>query len=125
MIKVVKPTTSSRRIRTDLDFSQITRRKPEKSLIKPQAGAVGRTKGRVTVRHRQVGAKKNYRRIDFKRDKREIPAKVATIEYDPNRGANIALLHYADGEKRYILAPEGLAVGTLVVAGGNCRRGSG
>ncbi|MCG2686283.1 50S ribosomal protein L2 [Candidatus Parcubacteria bacterium] len=117
MIKVAKPTTPGRRIRTDLSYQEITHRGPEKSLTRPLKGAVGRSKGRVTVRHRQVGAKKMYRIIDFKRDKRDIPAKVATIEYDPNRGANIALLHYADGEKRYILAPEGLVVGSAVVAG--------
>jgi large subunit ribosomal protein L2 len=99
-------------------FEEITRSKPEKSLLLPLKKKAGRNnQGRITVRHRGAGAKRMLRIIDFKRDKAGVPGRVATIEYDPNRSANIALIHYADGEKRYILAPLGLGVGDLVKAG--------
>ena len=99
-------------------FEEITRHEPEKSLLEPLRKKAGRNaQGRITVRHRGGGHKRRYRRIDFKRNKLGIPAKVASIEYDPNRSARIALLHYADGEKRYILAPLGLKVGMKVMAG--------
>ena len=127
-IKKYKPTTPGRRGMSSLTFEEITTNKPEKSLIVPLKSKGGRNNnGRITTRHQGGGHKRNYRLIDFKRDKDSIPAKVATIEYDPNRSANIALLNYADGEKRYILAPKGLTVGTKVVSGkdadikvGNC-----
>ncbi|MCB5287346.1 MAG: 50S ribosomal protein L2 [Candidatus Cloacimonetes bacterium] len=116
-IKHYKPTTPSLRYRTGYTFDEITTDKPEKSLLKPNPRAGGRNnRGRITCRHRGGGTKRHYRIIDFKRDKIGIPAKVATIEYDPNRTARIALLHYVDGEKRYILAPEGLQVGTKIVS---------
>ena len=116
-IKHYKPTTPSLRYRTGYTFDEITTDKPEKSLIKPSPRTGGRNnRGRITCRHRGGGTKRHYRIIDFKRDKIGIPAKVATIEYDPNRTARIALLHYVDGEKRYILAPEGLLVGTKVMS---------
>jgi len=100
------------------DFSEITTASPEKSLLRPLKKTGGRNNlGRITVRHRGGGHKRRYRLIDFKRDKFDVPAKVATIEYDPNRSARISLLHYADGEKRYIIAPQGLNVGDVVVAG--------
>ena len=100
------------------DFSEITTAKPEKSLLRPLKKTGGRNNlGRITVRHRGGGHKRRYRLIDFKRDKFDVPAKVATIEYDPNRSARISLLHYADGEKRYIIAPQGLNVGDVMVAG--------
>lgn len=100
------------------DFSEITTDKPEKSLLRPLKKTGGRNNlGRITVRHRGGGHKRRYRLIDFKRNKFDVPAKVATIEYDPNRTARISLLHYADGEKRYIIAPQGLNVGDTVVAG--------
>ena len=117
-IKKFKPVTPTLRYRTVEDFSNVTRKTPEKSLLEPVKKSGGRnSKGRITMRHRGGGHKRQYRRIDFKRDKVGVPAKVATIEYDPNRSARIALLHYADGEKRYILAPEGLKVGDAVEAG--------
>jgi large subunit ribosomal protein L2 len=118
-VKKFKPYTPSRRFMTVADFSEITKTEPEKSLVKPLKKTGGRNnQGRITVRFRGGGHKRLYRIIDFKRwDKAGIPAKVAAIEYDPNRSARIALLHYADGEKRYILAPEGLQVGQQVVAG--------
>jgi large subunit ribosomal protein L2 len=116
MIKNYKPTSPGIRFRKTL-VKGVDKVVPEKSLTKPKKGAVGRNKGTISSRHRQTGARKHYRVIDFKRDKRDIPAVVATIENDPNRGPNIALLHYADGEKRYILAPEGLKHGMTVVAG--------
>lgn len=116
-IKHYKPTTPSLRYRTGYTFDEITTDKPEKSLIKPSPRTGGRNnRGRITCRHRGGGTKRHYRIIDFKRDKIGIPAKVATIEYDPNRTARIALLHYVDGEKRYILAPEGLQVGTKIMS---------
>lgn len=117
-IKKFKPVTPGRRGMTGYTFEEITKTKPERSLIVPLKKHSGRNMyGRVTVRHRGGGNKRFYRIIDFKRDKRGIPAKVAAIEYDPNRTARIALLHYADGEKRYIIAPLGLKVGDTVIAG--------
>jgi large subunit ribosomal protein L2 len=116
-IRVYKPTSAGRRGMTGHDFSDITRAKPEKSLTKGthKTGGHGNT-GRVTVRFRGGGHKQKFRDLDFKRDKMGVPAKVASIEYDPNRTARIALLHYLDGEKRYILAPVGLAVGDTIVS---------
>jgi large subunit ribosomal protein L2 len=100
------------------DFAELTSSKPEKSLLKPLKKTGGRnSQGRITVRHRGGGHKRRYRAIDFKRDKHGVPAKVATIEYDPNRTARIALLHYSDGEKRYILAPLGIKVGDVLSSG--------
>ncbi len=127
-IKRYKPTTSGRRLATVSDFSEITKVTPEKSLLLPLNKKSGRNnEGKITVRHRGGGSRRKYRVIDFKRNKHDVSAKVASIEYDPNRSANIALLHYVDGEKRYILAPVGLGVGSLVVSGekvelqtGNC-----
>ena len=105
---------------TVLTFEEITKKEPEKSLVKTLKSTGGRNVyGRITARHRGGGHKRKYRIIDFKRDKDNIPAKVAAIEYDPNRSANIALLHYVDGEKRYILAPLGLKVGDIVESGTN------
>jgi large subunit ribosomal protein L2 len=116
-VKTVKPTSPGRRFQTYPTFEEITRTKPEKSLLRPYKKSGGRnTYGRITVRHRGGGHKRRYRIIDFKREKSDIPARVATIEYDPNRSARIALLHYADGEKRYILAPVGLQVGDTVIS---------
>ena len=127
-IKKSKPTSPGRRFATFSDFAEITTDKPERSLLEPLAKTGGRNNlGRVTARHRGGGHKRQYRRIDFKRDKLGIPAKVATIEYDPNRSARIALLHYVDGEKRYILWPRNLKVGDTVITSdkadiqpGNC-----
>ncbi|WP_270820374.1 50S ribosomal protein L2 [[Eubacterium] hominis] len=117
-IKKYKPTTPGRRGMTSLSRDEITCDKPEKSLLAPLKNKGGRNNnGRITTRHQGGGHKRSYRIIDFKRNKDGIPAKVATIEYDPNRSANIALLNYADGEKRYIIAPKGLTVGTTVVSG--------
>ncbi len=117
-IKQYKPTSPGRRFQTVSDFAEITRNKPEKSLLEPLPKKAGRNNnGRITTRHQGGGHKRQYRRIDFKRNKDGIPAKVATIEYDPNRSARIALLHYADGEKRYILHPKGLKVGDIVESG--------
>lgn len=117
-IKKFKPTSPGRRTMTVSAFEEITTNKPEKSLLEPLKRSGGRNaKGRLTVRHRGGGHKRMFRIIDFKRDKDGIPAKVATIEYDPNRTANIALLNYADGEKRYMVAPAGLKVGDTVVSG--------
>ncbi|MEJ2720462.1 MAG: 50S ribosomal protein L2 [bacterium] len=117
-IKKFKPVTPTLRYRTVSDFSQLTKKEPEKSLLEPLKKTGGRNSdGRITTRHRGGGHKRRYRKIDFKRDKLNIPSKVAAIEYDPNRSARIALLHYADGEKRYILSPLGLNVGDEVVAG--------
>lgn len=117
-VKSFKPTSPGRRQMTVSTFEEITATEPEKSLLAPLKKKGGRNnQGRITVRHRGGGHKRLYRIIDFKRDKDGIPAKVATIEYDPNRTANIALLHYADGEKRYILAPHGLKVGDVVYSG--------
>ena len=117
-IKVYKAITNGRRNMTSLDFAEITTNKPEKSLLAPLPKKAGRNnQGKITVRHHGGGHKKQYRIIDFKRNKDNVPAKVATIEYDPNRSANIALLHYVDGEKRYIIAPKELKVGQVVVSG--------
>lgn len=117
-VKKYKPTTPSLRFRIGYTFDEITTDKPEKSLLKPVRKSGGRNnQGRITCRHRGGGHRRHYRIIDFKRDKFGIPAKVASIEYDPNRTARIALLHYVDGEKRYILAPEGLSVGARVMSG--------
>lgn len=117
-IKQYKPTSPGRRFMTVSTFEEITKEEPEKSLLVPLKKTGGRNnQGRITVRHRGGGHKRMYRIIDFKRDKIGVPAKVAAIEYDPNRSARIALLHYVDGEKRYIIAPLGLQVGDTVVAG--------
>lgn len=117
-IKIYKPTTSGRRGMSTVVSSHITTDTPEKSLTVSLKKSGGRNnQGRTTVRHRGGGAKRKYRLIDFKRSKRDIPGKVATIEYDPNRSANIALINYADGEKRYILAPKDLEVGMTIMAG--------
>src|SRR5699024_2715513 len=103
-----------------LDFSEITTDTPEKSLLRPLSKRAGRNNlGRITMRHQGGGHKRQYRLIDFKRNKDGIPGRVATIEYDPNRSANIALIHYADGEKRYILAPKGIEVGQTIESGVN------
>ena len=126
--KNFKPTSAGQRFKTTPSFEEITTSKPEKSLLESKAKSGGRNfYGRITVRHIGGGNRQKYRVIDFKRDKDNIPAKVASIEYDPNRSAYIALLNYADGEKRYILAPLGLAVGDTVMSGataeikvGNC-----
>lgn len=117
-VKVYKPTSPGRRDMTGASFEEITRSRPEKSLVRGLRKRAGRNaRGKITVRHRGGGHKRRYREIDFRRDKFGIPAKVATIEYDPNRSARIALLHYADGEKRYIIAPLGLRVGDRVMSG--------
>lgn len=117
-IKKFKPTTPSRRHMTVMSFDEITRSEPEKSLTAPLKSTGGRNaKGRLTVRHRGGGHKRLYRIIDFRRRKDNVPAKVAAIEYDPNRSAHIALLHYADGQKAYIIAPNNLKVGDTVVSG--------
>lgn len=113
-----KPTSPGRRFMSVSDFSEITSDKPEKSLLAPKKRTGGRNNmGRITVRHIGGGNRNKYRIIDFKRDKDGVPAKVNSIQYDPNRSANIALLHYVDGEKRYILAPLGLSVGDIVTSG--------
>ena len=115
-----KPTSPGRRFQTATDFSEITRSEPEKSLVRTLKKTGGRNcYGRITTRYRGGGHKRRYRLIDFKRNKLEVPAKVASIEYDPNRTTRIALLHYADGEKRYILAPNDLRVGDTVVSSPN------
>jgi large subunit ribosomal protein L2 len=127
-LKKYNPTSPGRRFMTALTFDEITKSRPEKSLTEPLRRTGGRTnRGRISIWFRGGGHKRRYRVVDFRRDKRDVPAKVAAIEYDPNRSARLALLHYVDGEKRYILWPEGLAVGTTVVAGegadilpGNC-----
>jgi large subunit ribosomal protein L2 len=127
-IKTYKPTTPGRRGMTGNAFAEITKKEPEKSLVAPLNKTGGRNaNGRITVRHQGGGVRRKYRVIDFKRDKDHIPATVKAIEYDPNRSAFIALLYYADGEKRYIVAPDGLKVGDTVLSGegidirvGNC-----
>lgn len=119
-LKRFKPTSAGQRFKTTPSFEEITTRTPEKSLLDTVKKTGGRNSyGRITVRHIGGGNRQKYRVIDFKRNKDNIPAKVASIEYDPNRSAYIALLHYVDGEKRYILAPLGLAVGDTVVSGTN------
>jgi large subunit ribosomal protein L2 len=127
-VKKYKPTSPGRRGMTGATFEEVTKQKPERSLLVPRRGSGGRNVyGRVTVRHRGHGHRRHIRVVDFRRDKRGIPAKVAAIEYDPNRSARLALVHYNDGEKRYIIAPLGLQVGDTVMAGseaeirpGNC-----
>ena len=127
-VKTYKPITPSRRHMTSADFSELTKKKPEKALLEPIKRKGGRNSyGRITVRHRGGGAQRKYRIIDFKRNKEGIKARVAALEYDPNRSAYIALLFYADGAKSYIIAPVGLKVGDYVVSGpdadikpGNC-----
>jgi large subunit ribosomal protein L2 len=117
-IKVYRPTSPGRRGMTGATFEEITRAEPERSLLRPLRKRSGRNaQGRITVRHRGGGHKRRYRLIDFKRDKADVPAWVRSIEYDPNRSARIALLVYADGEKRYIVAPLGLQVGDTVMSG--------
>ena len=117
-LKTYRPTTPSRRGAVSITFEELTDSRPEKSLVAPLKRSGGRnSRGKITVRHRGGGAKRSYRIIDFKRDNLGVPGKVAAIEYDPNRSARIALIHYADGEKRYILHPEKLKVGDRVEAG--------
>src|SRR5438128_2768736 len=117
-IRQFKPVTSATRFRSVSDFADVTKTTPEKSLLEPLKRTGGRNnKGHITTRWQGGGHKRRYRRIDFRRDKFGVPARVAGVEYDPNRTARIALLHYADGEKRYIVAPKGLAVGDTVVSG--------
>jgi large subunit ribosomal protein L2 len=117
-IKKFKPITPTQRYRTVSDFSAITKKEPEKSLLEPKKRTGGRNnRGRITSRRRGGGHKQRYRVIDFKRKKLDVPSKVAAVEYDPNRSARIALLFYADGDKRYILAPNGLKLGDTIVAG--------
>ena len=117
-IRQFRPMTPATRFRSVSDFADITKTEPEKSLLEPLKRTGGRNnKGHITSRYMSGGHKRQYRRIDFRREKFAIPAKVASVEYDPNRTARIALLHYADGEKRYILAPKGLNVGDSVVSG--------
>jgi large subunit ribosomal protein L2 len=117
-VKNRKPTSPGRRFQTASDFAEITKAEPEKSLIKTKGKSGGRNSyGRVTSRHRGGGHKQRYRTIDFRRGKDGVPAKVAAIEYDPNRNARIALLHYLDGEKRYILSPQGLQIGDMLASG--------
>jgi len=119
-LKVYRPTSPGRRGMSGYTFEEITKGKPEKSLLLPLKKRAGRNnQGRITVRHRGGGAKRRLRIIDFKRDKLGVPGKVASIEYDPNRSAYIALIHYADGEKRYILSPTGLSVGDIIKSGGD------
>ena len=117
-IKIHKPTSPGRRFQKSSTYEEISTNRPEKSLVRALKKSGGRnSNGRMTIRHRGGGHKRRYRIIDFKRNKDGIPARVATIEYDPNRSSNIALLHYADGEKRYILAAMGLKVGDILVSG--------
>ena len=119
-IRVYKPTSPARRFMSVLTFEEVTKKTPEKSLVEIKKNRAGRNnQGKITVRHQGGGNKVKYRQIDFKRNKDNIPARVAAIEYDPNRTANIALLYYADGEKRYILAPLDLKVGDTVLSGEN------
>jgi large subunit ribosomal protein L2 len=118
VVKVYKPTTPGRRFSSAADFSEITRTRPEKSLVRKKVQTGGRNNwGRVTTRFRGGGHKRAYRLIDFRRNKDGVPGRVASIEYDPNRTARIALIHYRDGEKRYIVAPLGLSVGDTVQSG--------
>ena len=119
-IKKYKPTTPGRRGMTTTDYSCLSKVAPERSLLEPMKKSAGRNNtGRITVRHHGGGNRTKYRVIDFKRDKVDVPATVKTLEYDPNRSAHIALLEYEDGEKRYIIAPEGLKVGDTVMSGAN------
>ena len=117
-VKIYKPTSPGKRRKSGYSFSEITRKKSEKSLVVSLGKKAGRNnQGRISIRHRGGGAKRKYRLIDFKRDKEKVPAYVASIEYDPNRSARIALLHYKDGEKRYIIAPLALKVGDEIISG--------
>ena len=117
-LRSYKPTSPGRRFVTRSTFEEITTDKAHKPLLEPKKRISGRnSQGRLTVRHRGGGEKRHYRRIDFKRDKLNVPARLASVEYDPNRSARIGLLHYRDGEKRYMLVPNGLGVGDVVVAG--------
>lgn len=117
-IRKSKPTSPGRRFQTYSDYSEVTRSEPEKSLLDPKPKKAGRNNyGRITTRHQGGGNKQRYRRVDFRRNKDDIPAKVAHIEYDPNRNARLALLHYADGEKRYILMPNRVRVGDVIQSG--------
>ena len=117
-VKVYRPTTPSRRGMTGYSFEEITKSKPEKALLRPWKEKAGRNvRGKITVRHRGGGHKRRYRVIDFRRDKHGVPGRIASIEYDPNRSARIALVAYADGAKRYIIAPVGISVGDQVMAG--------
>ncbi|MBZ0160439.1 50S ribosomal protein L2 [Candidatus Methylomirabilis sp.] len=117
-IRIYKPTSPGRRFQTVLEYADVTRAVPEKALLRPLRKSGGRNgSGRLTVRHRGGGHKRQYRLVDFKRDKAGIPAKVASIEYDPNRSARVALLHYVDGEKRYIVGPLGLRIGEQLMSG--------
>ena len=119
-VRKYKPTSPAVRQMTVSSFDEITKTEPEKSLLVSMSKSGGRnSQGKITIRHRGGGAKRKYRIIDFKRDKDGIPGRVASIEYDPNRTANIALINYADGEKRYILAPHGLKVGDVIESGEN------
>lgn len=119
-VKKFKPITPGRRFMTVSDFAEITHSVPEKSLLRPSRRSGGRgNTGRINCRHRGGGHKQSYRIVDFKRGKKDIPARVASIEYDPNRTARIALLIYADGEKRYIVAPDGIKVDDIILAGGD------
>src|SRR5690606_16775163 len=119
-VKRFKPVTPGTRFRVGANYSDVTTNVPEKSLVVKISKSGGRNNsGKMTMRYLGGGHKKSYRLIDFKRDKKDIPAKVATIEYDPNRSARIALLHYADGEKRYIIAPDSLTVGQTIISGDN------
>jgi large subunit ribosomal protein L2 len=127
-LKQFNPTSPGRRFMTTLTFEEITKTRPEKGLTEPKKRSGGRNnKGQITIWFRGGGHKRRYRVVDFRRDKKDVPAKVAAIEYDPNRSARLALLHYVDGDKRYILCPEGLKLGQTVVSGegadilpGNC-----
>ena len=117
-IRKINPTTPGQRFMTVSSFEEITRKTPERSLLEDKKKNAGRNNtGKITIRHQGGGARQKYRIIDFKRNKDNVPAKVFSVEYDPNRSANIALLHYLDGEKRYIIAPLGLKVGDLIVSG--------
>ncbi len=125
-VKKLKPTSPGRRFQTVSDFDTITKSTPEKSLLAPKTRSSGRNSyGRITSRHRGGGHKRRYRIIDFRRTKDGIPARIASIEYDPNRNARIALLHYVDGEKRYILAPVGIKVGDMLESGSKAEIRSG
>src|SRR5437773_11038036 len=117
-IRTVKPTSPARRYLTYVTYEELTKKEPEKRLLTPKRRTNGRNVyGRITVRHRGGGAKRMRREVDFRREKTGIPARVAAIEYDPNRSARLALLHYRDGEKRYIIAPLGIRVGDTVMSG--------
>src|ERR1700684_3995632 len=119
-VKKYRPTSPGKRFMTSIDFSELSKGAPERSLVEVRKKHSGRNfNGHITVRHRGGGTRRQYRIIDFKRLKDAIPAKVAAIEYDPNRSAHIALLHYRDGEKRYILAPAGIKVGDVLESGPN------